>query len=133
VLIVVSDGADNASKHTLSQVMVMADQSDALVYTIGVFDATDPDRNPRVLRRLAQETGGRAFFPHRLDDILPISQQIAQDIRNQYTIAYVPTNRRQDGSYRTIKVTTRWHPRGKLTVRARSGYYASTAPTRLSK
>jgi len=133
VLIVVSDGADNASKLTLAQVMVMANQSDAIIYTIGVFEPTDPDRNPRALRKLAQETGGRAFFPRRLDAVLSVSQQIAQDIRNQYTIAYSPANPGQGKSYRSIKVTARSSTWGKLTVRTRAGYYSSTPSSGLSK
>src|SRR5271157_476880 len=63
VLIVISDGGDNASKHSLDEVLKMAEQSSALIYTIGILDVAEPDRNPGVLRRLAQVTGGEAFFP----------------------------------------------------------------------
>ena len=68
VLIVISDGGDNASKATLDQVLKMAEQSSAMIYTIGIFDPDDPDGNPQVLRRLAQETGGEAFFPAELGE-----------------------------------------------------------------
>ena len=63
VLIVVSDGGDNASAHSLAQVMKLAEQSSAVIYTVGLFDEEDPDRNPGVLKRLAQATGGEAFLP----------------------------------------------------------------------
>src|SRR5271169_4401956 len=63
VLIVISDGGDNASKHTLAQIMSMVNQSNALIYTMGIFDVTDEDRNPRVLKQLSGSSGGEAFFP----------------------------------------------------------------------
>jgi Ca-activated chloride channel homolog len=128
VLIVVSDGADNASKSKLSQIMTMAGQSDAIIYAVGIFDENDPDRNPGVLKQLARATGGEAFFPKSLPDVAPICQQIARDIRNQYTIAYEPTNRKQDGSYRVIQVKAVGPGRGRLTVRARAGYYVPLKP-----
>ena len=128
VLIVVSDGGDNASKHKLAQLMTMTGQSDAIIYAVGVFDVSDPDRNPGVLRQLARATGGEAFLPGSVRDVLPICQQIARDIRNQYTVAYAPTNRKQDGTYRVIQVTARAPGRERLAVRARAGYYASMKP-----
>ena len=123
VLIVMSDGGDNASTHTLAEVLKMAEQSSALVYTIGLFDEQDPDRNPGVLRHLAQATGGEAFFPDQLDEVISICERIARDIRNQYTIGYFPTNRAQPGVYRAIRVVANGTA-GKLFVRARSGYIA---------
>jgi len=94
VLIVVSDGGDNASKHNLVRIMSMAGQSEAIIYAIGVFEEEDRDRNPRVLKRLAKATGGEAFLPGSVTDVVPICERIARDIRNQYTLAYVPTNQR---------------------------------------
>jgi Ca-activated chloride channel homolog len=128
VLIVVSDGGDNASWHKLSQIMTLARQSDAIIYTLGLFDENDPDKNPHVLRRLARETGGEAFLPKSLSEVVPICEQIARDIRNQYTIAYIPTNRKQDGTYRTIQVKAEAPRRGRLFVRTRTGYTAPLKP-----
>jgi VWFA-related protein len=124
VLIVVSDGGDNASKHnSLARVMTLAEESSAVIYTIGVFDQDDEDRNPAVLKRLAQSTGGEAFFPRQLSEVVPICEGIAQDIRHQYTIGYVPTNMARDGAYRGIRV--RAEAQGhKLSVRTRTGYIA---------
>jgi len=128
VLLVVSDGGDNASQHTLAQVMAMAGQPDAIIYTIGLFDRQDPDRNPRVLKQFAKATGGEAFLPESLADVTPICERIAHDIRNQYTIVYAPTNGKQDGTYRVIQVKAGAKDRGRLLVRTRAGYYAPLKP-----
>ena len=124
VIIVISDGGDNASAHKLAEVLNMAEQSSALVYTIGIFDEEDPDKNPDVLRRLAQATGGEAFFPNQLDDVVAICEGIARDIRNQYTIGYVSSNQTKPGAYRNIRLTAAAAGHGKLHVRTRSGYIA---------
>jgi len=81
-----------------------------------------------VLRQLARATGGEAFLPESVKDVLPICQQIARDIRNQYTIAYAPASRKQDGTYRAIQVKAGAPGRERLTVRARAGYYAPMKP-----
>jgi Ca-activated chloride channel family protein len=124
VLIVISDGGDNASKHNLTQVRAMAGQPDAIIYTIGIFDDNDGDKNPGVLRRLAKDTGGEAFLPQSLEELLPICERIARDIRNQYTIVYVPSNRKRDGTYRNIQVKADAPGHGRMLVRTRAGYYA---------
>jgi Ca-activated chloride channel family protein len=128
VLIIISDGGDNASRHNLTQTMATARQSDAIIYTIGIFDEQDEDRNPHVLKELAKDTGGEAFLPESLKDLTPICERIAHDIRNQYTLAYVPTNRKRDGTYRTIKVSANTSGRGRLSVRTRAGYFAPSVP-----
>ena len=123
VLVVVSDGGDNASKRNLAQVMSMVNQSSAVIYTMGIFDENDEDRNPRVLSQLSRASGGEAFFPKTLQGILPICEQIAHDIRSQYTITFVPTNRKQNGAYRAIDVKARETAGGRrLSVITRAGY-----------
>jgi len=125
VLIVVSDGGDNASAHKLAQVMSLLNQSNALIYTIGIFDDSDEDRNPHVLKQLSGASGGEAFFPASLQEILPICEQIAHDIRSQYTITFVPTNKKQDGAFRKIEVKAREASGGRrLSVITRTGYSA---------
>jgi VWFA-related protein len=123
-LIVISDGADNASALALDQVLKKAAQSPVLVYTIGIFEPSDPDSNPAVLRRLAAATGGEAFFPAQLDQVVPVCERIARDIRHQYTIGYVSSNPPQPGSYRTIRVVAA-AGHGKLAVRTRAGYISA--------
>lgn len=124
VLLVISDGGDNASAHRLPEVLKMAAASSAIIYTIGIFDDDDTDRNPGVLRRLAESTGGIAFFPKELNQVVDICARIAGDIRHQYTIAYTPANPALDGEYRSIRVVASFPHHGKLSVRTRSGYVA---------
>ncbi len=122
VLVVISDGADNASKHSLAQVLDMAARSSAIIYTVGLFAPEDQDANPRVLHRLAQATGGEAFFPRELSDVVTICERIARDIRSQYTIGYVSGNLNREGVYRTVRVAAQAQDRGRLFVRTRRGY-----------
>jgi Ca-activated chloride channel homolog len=124
VLIVISDGGDNASSHTLAEVLKSLEQSNALVYTIGIFEEEDEDRNPAVLRRLARATGGEAFFPDQLDEVVEICERIARDIRHQYTIGYIANSNAKAGAWRGIRVVARSAGKGKLSVRTRSGYIA---------
>jgi VWFA-related protein len=122
VLILLSDGGDNVSKHSLAQVLAMAKQATAIIYAIGIFDEQDGDQNPRVLRRLARETGGETFFPESSKEVTSICEEIARDIRSQYTLAYVPTIAAEDGSYRTVEVRASAHGHERLSVRTRAGY-----------
>lgn len=122
VLIVISDGGDNASKLAWPAIKALVAHSDATIYTIGIFDAQDMDQNPRVLKELARQTGGEAFFPKDLKDLVPVCEQIARDIRNQYTIGYVPAER--DEGYRRIEVKAAAKGHGHLSVRTRDGYFA---------
>jgi Ca-activated chloride channel family protein len=124
VLIVISDGGDNASRHNLAQIRTIAGHPDAIIYTIGIFDEQDSDQNPHVLKQLAKDTGGEAFLPESLKEVLPICERIARDVRNQYTIAYIPSNRKPDGTYRNILVRASAPGRGHLVIRTRAGYFA---------
>jgi VWFA-related protein len=128
VLIVVSDGGDNASKSNLRQVLAMAEKSDAIIYTIGIYTEEDPDQKPDALRQLSKATGGEAFFPQSVPDVVPLCKRIAHDIREQYTLAYAPMNRKQDGAYRVIQLKARAQGHGHLSVRTRAGYYAPSKP-----
>jgi VWFA-related protein len=122
VLLVISDGGDNASTHTLAQTLTAAEQSSAVIYCIGIFDPDDADRNPGVLRKIAGATGGLAFFPSKLDEISAVCARIARDIRSQYLIGYSPAAPAKPGEYRTIRVTAQAPHHGKLIVRTRTGY-----------
>jgi Ca-activated chloride channel homolog len=124
VLIAISDGGDNASHYKLGQVLEDAGRSDAIVYTVGLFDEAEEDRNLGVLKKIARATGGEAFLPQETSRIVPICEQIAADIRNQYTIGYIPFNQKLDNAQRTIKVTATGRHGEKLLVRTRAGYVA---------
>ena len=128
VLVVVSDGGDNASKYKLGQILTLAGQSDAIIYTIGIYTDEDPDKKPGDLRQLSKATGGEAFFPPTVADVIPLCERIAHDIREQYTLAYSPMNRTADGAYRAIQVKATAPGHGRLTVRTRTGYYAPSKP-----
>jgi VWFA-related protein len=127
VLILISDGGDNASKHTLAQIVELAKRSNAIIYAIGIFDEQDGDQNPNVLKRFAKATGGEAFFPGSSKDIAPICDGIAHDIRSQYTLSYIPTNKADDGKYRVIEVRASAAGHGRLSVRTRAGYSSPPA------
>jgi Ca-activated chloride channel family protein len=132
VLLVITDGDDDASRKSLEYTVKASQESDAAIYAIGVF--SDDDRkndkkmvrhSKKVLTQLADSTGGMAYFPDSLDEVTSICEQVARDIRNQYTLGYYPTNTAKDGSFRTVQVQlTPPHGRGKLNVRSRTGYYA---------
>ena len=131
-LIVVSDGGDNASRHRLRETMEALQRSEAIVYTIGLYDADDPDRNPGVLKQLARPTGGEAFFPDSPRELPDILAHVARVLRSQYTLTYEPAAEARDGRYHRIRVTATEPGAGRrLTVRTRAGYQAA-APARAS-
>src|SRR5271157_1800822 len=124
VLLVVTDGEDNASRESLEQaVRRLQDENGPTVYTIGLLQEEHSKRARRALREMAEETGGEAFFPKNLSEVNTITSQIAHDIRNQYTIGYKPDNQQSTGGYRQVKVDAQAKGYKKLQVRTRSGYY----------
>src|SRR5438067_4518552 len=90
VLVLISDGGDNASRATLDGVLARARKSNAAIYTIGLFDDVDLDRNPGVLKDLAQTTGGERFLPRSAGPLMSACEHIAREIRSGYTIGYPP-------------------------------------------
>jgi VWFA-related protein len=122
VLVVISDGGDNASTATLDDVLKRARDSNAAIYTVGIYDENDVDRNPRVLKDLARTTGGERYLPRSPGELLRVCNQIAREIRSGYTIGYVPPD--HDGAYHRVRVVLDAQPR-KLNVRTRPGYFAS--------
>ena len=130
VLLVVTDGEDNASNETLEQaVKHLQEENGPSVYAIGILGEEEhPRRARRALEIIAQRTGGIAFFPKTLDEVDAISKSVAHDIRNQYTIGYKPTNPRETGGFRLVRVEAKAKGHGKMTVRTKSGYYAGAQP-----
>jgi VWFA-related protein len=122
-LIVVSDGGDNASAQTLDVVLEHARRTGALIYSVTLDNHDDPDANPRVLKKLAGETGARAFTPGSADDVMRAFAQIAREVRSAYTIGFVPTAT-PDAGFRPVRVVVDVGGRRGLTVRTRAGYYA---------
>ena len=97
-LVVISDGGDNHSTHTQQEVMQDVLSSLATIYTVGIYDEDDPEKNEGVLKKLAHVSGGVFYHPRNLEDIVPICRQIAKDIRTRYTIGYVPSAEGKDGA-----------------------------------
>jgi len=120
-LIVISDGGDNISTHSFHEVMNSVLESRSTIYTIGIFSEDDKDKNPDVLRKLAQVSGGVTFLPKKLDEIVPICRQIAKDIRTRYTIGYIPAGLEHRG-IRHIRVTAASPTHQKLIARTRTSY-----------
>jgi Ca-activated chloride channel homolog len=124
ILIVVSDGGDNASRATSAEVLALAHRSDAVIYAIGLIGASsmDTEENAGVLKRLCRDTGGAAYFPRTLEEIAAVSAEVARSVREQYTLGFAPGPSGDGPAFRTIKVTVAGDGRGRLRIRTRSGY-----------
>jgi VWFA-related protein len=119
-LIVISDGGDNHSQHTQQQVMQKVLTSLATIYTVGIYDEDDPEKNEGVLKKLSQVSGGVFYHPTSLEQIVPVCRQIAKDIRTRYTIGYIPST--EGKAERHIKVEASSAEHKKLIVRTRTSY-----------
>lgn len=125
VLLVITDGNDNASAMTLEKLVQRAQQAEVLVYAIGILneeERREAKRAERALEALTKATGGQSYFPDSVNEVNDIANKVAHDIRNQYVIAYSPTDEAMDGTFRRIEVKAKG--RG-LSVRTRTGYYAT--------
>jgi Ca-activated chloride channel homolog len=131
VLLVITDGVDNESRESLeSAIRKVQDDNGPTIYTIGILgDEPGVKRAKRALQSLSDQTGGVAFFPKDLMEVDEISQEVARDIRNQYTLTYKPTNPRSNGGYRKVKVEARAPGYKDLQVRTRDGYFADEKRT----
>jgi Ca-activated chloride channel family protein len=126
VILVITDGNDNASMVSLQGLVRQAQQDDVLVYAIGLLseeERKEANAAKRALNLLVESTGGLAFYPKDVSEVERIAHEVAHDIRNQYTITYTPTNQSLDGSFRQIKVAVK--ATGNPTARTRLGYYAT--------
>jgi Ca-activated chloride channel family protein len=124
VLILVSDGGDNASRQSLAAVVDRARRADVVIYTVGLIDDDDEDADRGVLKQLAQLTGGAAYFPARVEEATQVFERIAHEIRAGYTLGYVSPEEPRDGSFRRVRVTVSTPQRQRFAVRTRSGYVA---------
>jgi Ca-activated chloride channel homolog len=136
VVLVITDGEDNSSRYTYEELLRNAQKANAVIYAIGLLGEEETGglfkmrghgakRAAKVLRELAEATGGQAYFPRSLADVESTCVQIARDIRNQYTLAYYPSNAKKDGTYRTVRVEAFASGNHRpLDVRTRTGYFA---------
>ena len=123
VLIVVSDGGDNASTQALAAVLEHARRTGAVIHSVILASPGDPDAKPDVLKRLSKETGGTSFAPRRVADVMEAFNRIAAEIRSGYTIGFSPVEAGDDG-FRPIRVTATGNDGRALIVRTKAGYYA---------
>lgn len=143
VLVVISDGDDNSSNRSRGESVEMAQRAGVIIYTISTStdwvsaeDEKDPSKRisrkyekgegDKVMDQLALETGGRAFFPYKVDDLGQSFLDIGDELRHQYALAYSPAGRSPDGKYHTIRIQA---DRKDVIVRARKGYYSIPIPT----
>jgi Ca-activated chloride channel family protein len=128
VLLLISDGGDNASRHNFSEVLRMAQAANVVIYTVGLFDENAADQNPKVLKKFAADTGAQVYFPMSPTEVVSVCKEIAADIRHQYTLGYSPPNP-EGGGYRPVRVKVNAPSRGKLSVRTRAGYFLPSKTT----
>jgi Ca-activated chloride channel homolog len=131
VLLIVTDGEDNTSRNSLEKTVREIQKTDTVIYTIGLLgqeNKKSAKNAKKALTAIAEASGGLAFFPENVEDVHAICEQVAHDIRHQYTLAYYPSNTAKDGTFRAVHVDVippRGH--GKLVARTRNGYYAPQA------
>jgi len=128
VLVLLSDGGDNASRVTRDEALRKAQASNAVIYTIALIDqGSRRDANPRLLKELAHASGGETFRPEGPMEITAALGRIAHDIRHTYTLGYTSTNSARDGAFRSVRVVVTAPPGRPLVVRSRAGYVAGHA------
>jgi Ca-activated chloride channel family protein len=133
-LLIISDGGDNSSRYTESEIKKLVQEADVQIYAIGIFEqmgnrGRTPEElsGPSLLSELAEQTGGRHFPVDNLNELPDVAAKIGMELRNQYILGYTPTNQARDGKYRRVQVKL-VQPRGLPPLRAtwRLGYYAPT-------
>lgn len=128
-IILLTDGVDTSSRMKMAEAIERAQKADALIYAIGIGDRYSFNVNEGSLRKIAEQTGGRAYFPRHERDLRDAFAQIQRDLREQYLVAYSPLNKARDGSFRKIEIEL-VNPALKqqnLKLNYRSGYFAKTA------
>ena len=119
-MVVISDGGDNVSTHKWPEVMHDVLDSLVTIYTVGIFDEEDPERNPRILEKLAHESGGAVYFPKTLEEVVPVCRRIAKDVRERYTVGYIPPMEGKPVRHVKVEAVTEDHK--KLNTQTRNSY-----------
>jgi Ca-activated chloride channel family protein len=123
-LVIVSDGGDNASSHKYSQILALARAGEVVVYAVGLVDENGEEENPKILDQLCKDTGGLAFFPRSQSAVIDVMVRIAQDLREQYLLGFVPNLQPSKQTFRKLHVQVIGTQHEKLYVRSRPGYFA---------
>src|SRR5262245_33273625 len=126
VIILISDGDDNSSRVSLTETLELAQRRNVAIYAISTnsaayFGSNDQDRGDKTLKRFSEETGGKPFFPKKIQDLAVSFQEIGEELRSQYRLAYIPSNNKADGTFRKIRIDV---ANKNYKVKARTGYYA---------
>src|SRR5205814_4480061 len=129
VVILITDGDDNSSRVSLTETLEAAQRENVSIYSISTnsaafFGSKEQERGDKTLKKFAEETGGKAFFPLKIQDLASSFLDIHDELRAQYQIGYRPTNARQDGTFRKIRVDV---TDKRFKARAKSGYYMPKA------
>lgn len=132
-LVLISDGGDNASAHSRREVLNMVEGSPATVYTIGIYDEGDPDRDPGLMRKLAEISGGEAYFPANVAGMADVCRSIANDLRVRYSVGYVPQAQNGRNSLRHVRVRVSLPAHESAIVLARSSYRYDEIPEQGAK
>lgn len=126
-ILLMTDGVDNVSQHTLSEAIDATKRAHVAVYTVGLLSASGGRRAEDSLLQIAEASGGRAFFPENVEQAQSVMERVARDLREQYTLGYFPTNPSRDGAWRSVRVDVNppagFPPKGKLNANYRRGYY----------
>ena len=126
-ILLITDGVDNVSKHTLAEAIDATKRAHVAVYTVGLLSLSGGEKAEDSLIQIAEASGGRAFFPQSVEEAHMIMERVARDLREQYTLGYFPTNANRDGAWRSVRVEVtppaNFSPKGKLNANYRHGYY----------
>lgn len=127
-IILLTDGVNTSGRKKLDEAVQAAQKAEAVIYTIGIGDRFYDGVDKNVLNKVSERTGGRAYFPRDENDLRDAFQQIQEEMRSQYLIAYEPTNAKKDGSYRTIEIqlVNQQLAKDKVKITHRQGYFAKT-------
>jgi VWFA-related protein len=121
-LVVISDGGDNASILHEGEIVNIIERSLATIYTVGIYNPDDKDKNPGFLKKISNISGGEYYQPENMSHLVGVCEKIAKDIRNRYTLGFAPENIQHDGKKRRLRVIARDEQGRKLDVRTRAHY-----------
>ncbi len=126
-ILLITDGLDNVSRHTLSEAIDATKRAHVAVYTVGLLSFSGGQKAEDSLLQIAESSGGRAFFPQNLEEARSVMERVARDLREQYTLGYFTANPNRDGGWRSVRVDVTpprgFPPKGKLNANYRHGYY----------
>jgi VWFA-related protein len=126
-ILLITDGIDNSSTHTLAEAIDATKRAHVAVYTVGLLSQSGGQQAEDALIEIAEASGGGAFFPQNVDQAHMVMERVARDLREQYTLGYFPTNPNRDGAWRSVRVEVTppsgFPPKAKLNANYRHGYY----------